>query len=138
VRLPLSDSFAHPFFDFFLYPPDSSGTKLHPLGELPSRFEAGNVSEAIKNFLAYLLLRQKLHHELHCWRFANLGLNPGGRIVSVFQKLNQEMLIPLERLTFFFEAVVPVIDFIQNGRGMVDEYLANFAGDFESGRLKFI
>ncbi len=87
MRLPLSDSFAHPFFDFFLYPPDSSGAKLNPFGEQPRRFKAGNVSEAIKNFLAYLLLRQKPHHELHFWRFANHPVNPsGGDTVAGFRK----------------------------------------------------
>lgn len=60
----ISDPCDAPALDFFLYPPDSSGSELHPFGELPGRFEAGNVSEAVKYSFAHLLLRQKLHHEL--------------------------------------------------------------------------
>jgi hypothetical protein len=66
----------HPLYDFCFKPPHSAGAERYPLGKLPVRFKAGDVSRRVKYQCAYILLRQKLHHELHCWRFANLGLRP--------------------------------------------------------------
>ena len=84
----LSDPCPTPFFDLPLYPSDSSGTERNPFGEFSGAFEAGNVSGAIKNFLAHLLLRQKLHRELPWWEASrSLGLKPrAGDSLSGFKQ----------------------------------------------------